>query len=35
MAERASEFVFPIIIVGPWVIIGWYKLFQLSSSIFF
>jgi len=35
MAERASEILLPALIVGPWVVIGWYKIFQLASVIFF
>ena len=35
MAERTVELLLPALVFGPWVVIGWYRLFQLASALFF
>lgn len=31
---RLFEWWIPAVVIGPWVIIGWYRVFQLASTLF-
>lgn len=38
MSDRTAslfEWALPALVVGPWVVIGWYRVFQLASVLFF
>jgi hypothetical protein len=32
---RLAEVALPALVIGPWVVIGWWRLFELSSALFF
>lgn len=32
---KAFEYIIPAIVVGPWVIIGWWRVIQLASTLFY
>ena len=35
MSEKTQEFMLPALVFGPWVLIGWYRLIELLTAVFF